>query len=61
MRPGRAAALLVLGEPRNLYRSFTRFGQSADPRVRLHDARHGTATLPLTPGVRLLPPVIGRQ
>ncbi|MEU4683457.1 tyrosine-type recombinase/integrase [Streptomyces xinghaiensis] len=33
-------------EPRNLYRSFTRVAESADLRViRLHDARHGCATL----------------
>lgn len=33
-------------EPRNVYRSFTRVAQSAGLRViRLHDARHGTATL----------------
>ncbi|MFF0480180.1 tyrosine-type recombinase/integrase [Streptomyces sp. NPDC004435] len=33
-------------EPRNLYRSFTRVAKNADLRVvRLHDARHGTATL----------------
>ncbi len=33
-------------EPRNLYRSFTRVARSAGLRViRLHDARHGTATL----------------
>ncbi len=39
-------------EPRNLYRSFTRVAQSASLRVlRLHDARHGTATLLTTAGV----------
>ncbi|MER5306638.1 site-specific integrase [Streptomyces sp. NPDC002773] len=33
-------------EPRNLYRSFTRVAKNAGLRVvRLHDARHGTATL----------------
>lgn len=33
-------------EPRNVYRSFTRVAASAGLRViRLHDARHGTATL----------------
>lgn len=40
-------------EPRNLYRSFTRVAKSAGLRViRLHDARHGTATLLTAAGVR---------
>ncbi|GGS65427.1 hypothetical protein GCM10010270_40920 [Streptomyces violaceus] len=39
-------------EPRNVYRSFTRVTQSAGLRViRLHDARHGTATLLTAAGV----------
>ncbi|MEV6292402.1 tyrosine-type recombinase/integrase [Streptomyces sp. NPDC051896] len=39
-------------EPRNLYRSFTRVAESAGLRViRLHDARHGTATLLTASGV----------
>lgn len=39
-------------EPRNLYRSFTRVAKNADLRVvRLHDARHGTATLLTAAGV----------
>ncbi|MFE0455788.1 tyrosine-type recombinase/integrase [Streptomyces sp. NPDC058914] len=41
-------------EPRNIYRSFTRVAQSAGLRVvRLHDARHGTATLLTAAGVAL--------
>ena len=39
-------------EPRNLYRSFTRVAKNAGLRViRLHDARHGTATLLTAAGV----------
>ncbi len=39
-------------EPRNVYRSFTRVAESASLRViRLHDARHGTATLLTAAGV----------
>lgn len=39
-------------EPRNVYRSFTRVAQSAGLRViRLHDARHGCATLLTAAGV----------
>ncbi len=39
-------------EPRNVDRSFTRVAQGADLRVvRLHDARHGTATLLTAAGV----------
>ncbi len=39
-------------EPRNLYRSFTRVAQDAGLRVvRLHDARHGCATLLTAAGV----------
>lgn len=39
-------------EARNVYRSFTRIAESAGIRViRLHDARHGTATLLTAAGV----------
>ncbi|MDI5971413.1 site-specific integrase [Streptomyces sp. SL13] len=39
-------------EPRNLYRSFTRVAASAGlPRVRLHDTRHGCASLLFAAGV----------
>lgn len=39
-------------EPRNVYRSFTRATEDALDRVaRLHDVRHGTATLLTTAGV----------
>jgi integrase len=38
-------------EPRNVYRSFTRVAADAGLRVvRLHDARHGCATLPTAVG-----------
>ncbi|MGI5449574.1 tyrosine-type recombinase/integrase [Streptomyces sp. CA-243310] len=44
-------------EPRNVYRSFTRVAKDAGLRViRLHDARHGTATLLTAAGV--LPRVV---
>ncbi|PJN40766.1 site-specific integrase [Streptomyces sp. CB02959] len=40
-------------EPRNLSRSFERIGQAADlPRIRLHDARHGCASLLFAAGVQ---------
>lgn len=40
-------------EPRNLSRSFERIGQSAGlPRIRLHDARHGCASLLFAAGVQ---------
>ncbi|WP_432138863.1 tyrosine-type recombinase/integrase [Streptomyces sp. bgisy154] len=39
-------------EPRNLYRSFLRISESADlPKVRLHDTRHGCASLLFAAGV----------
>ncbi|MGW2890355.1 site-specific integrase [Streptomyces griseoruber] len=39
-------------EPRNLYRSFLRISESASlPRVRLHDTRHGCASLLFAAGV----------
>ncbi|MEU2430768.1 site-specific integrase [Streptomyces sp. NPDC007861] len=39
-------------EPRNLYRSFQRVSESAGlPRVRLHDTRHGCASLLFAAGV----------
>ncbi|UUN27677.1 tyrosine recombinase XerC [Streptomyces sp. FIT100] len=39
-------------EPRNLYRSFQRISESAGlPRVRLHDTRHGCASLLFAAGV----------
>ncbi|NEV90115.1 site-specific integrase [Streptomyces tendae] len=39
-------------EPRNLYRSFLRISESAGlPRVRLHDTRHGCASLLFAAGV----------
>lgn len=39
-------------EPRNLYRSFLRIAASADlPQVRLHDTRHGCASLLFAAGV----------
>ncbi|MFD7548551.1 tyrosine-type recombinase/integrase [Streptomyces sp. NPDC059816] len=39
-------------EPRNLYRSFLRIGSSAKlPKVRLHDTRHGCASLLFAAGV----------
>ncbi|GKQ38507.1 hypothetical protein ALMP_50380 [Streptomyces sp. A012304] len=51
-------------EPRNLYRSFTRVAQSAGLRViRLHDARHGTATLLTAAGVapRVVMEILGHS
>ncbi|AOP46044.1 tyrosine-type recombinase/integrase [Streptomyces lydicus] len=40
-------------EPRNLSRSFERIGQAAGlPRIRLHDARHGCASLLFAAGVQ---------
>ncbi len=51
-------------EPRNLYRSFTRIAQSAGLRViRLHDARHGTATLLTAAGVapRVVMEILGHS
>lgn len=39
-------------EPRNLYRSFLRIAASADlPQIRLHDTRHGCASLLFAAGV----------
>lgn len=51
-------------EPRNVYRSFTRVAESAGLRViRLHDARHGTATLLTAAGVapRVVMEILGRR
>ncbi|WP_327577877.1 tyrosine-type recombinase/integrase [Streptomyces sp. NBC_00145] len=51
-------------EPRNVYRSFTRVAQSAGIRVvRLHDARHGTATLLTAAGVapRVVMEILGHS
>ncbi len=51
-------------EPRNLYRSFTRVAESAGIRViRLHDARHGTATLLTAAGVtpRVVMEILGHS
>lgn len=51
-------------EPRNVYRSFTRIAQSAGLRViRLHDARHGTATLLTAAGVapRVVMEILGHS
>jgi integrase len=51
-------------EPRNLYRSFTRVAHSAGLRViRLHDARHGTATLLTAAGVapRVVMEILGHS
>jgi site-specific recombinase XerD len=51
-------------EPRNLHRSFTRVAQSAGLRViRLHDARHGTATLLTAAGVapRVVMEILGHS
>jgi hypothetical protein len=53
----------VRSEPRNVYRSFTRVAQSAGLRViRLHDARHGTATLLTVAGVapRVVMEILGQ-
>lgn len=51
-------------EPRNVYRSFTRVARDAGPRVvRLHDARHGTATLLTAAGVppRVVMEILGHS
>ncbi|WP_424883316.1 tyrosine-type recombinase/integrase [Streptomyces sp. SLBN-8D4] len=51
-------------EPRNVYRSFTRVAQSAGLRViRLHDARHGCATLLTAAGVapRVVMEILGHS
>ncbi|MDX2297922.1 tyrosine-type recombinase/integrase [Streptomyces roseolus] len=51
-------------EPRNLYRSFTRVAKNAGLRVvRLHDARHGTATLLTAAGVppRVVMEILGHS
>ncbi|MEU1231459.1 tyrosine-type recombinase/integrase [Streptomyces sp. NPDC005828] len=51
-------------EPRNLYRSFTRVAKNADLRVvRLHDARHGTATLLTAAGIppRVVMEILGHS
>lgn len=51
-------------EPRNLYRAFTRVAANADIRViRLHDARHGCATLLTAAGVppRVVMEILGHS
>ncbi|MYU20284.1 site-specific integrase [Streptomyces sp. SID8352] len=51
-------------EPRNFYRSFVRVTESASLRViRLHDARHGTATLLTAAGVapRVVMEILGHS
>ncbi|MFE9013773.1 tyrosine-type recombinase/integrase [Streptomyces cyaneofuscatus] len=51
-------------EPRNIYRSFTRVAESAGLRViRLHDARHGCATLLTAAGVapRVVMEILGHS
>ncbi|GAA5611579.1 site-specific integrase [Streptomyces platensis] len=51
-------------EPRNVYRSFTRVAAGADLRVvRLHDARHGCATLLTAAGVapRVIMEILGHS
>ncbi|MFF3696646.1 tyrosine recombinase XerC [Streptomyces sp. NPDC002221] len=51
-------------EPRNVYRSFTRVAQDTGLRVvRLHDARHGTATLLTAAGVapRVVMEILGHS
>jgi integrase len=51
-------------EPRNVYRSFTRVAKNAGLRVvRLHDARHGTATLLIAAGVapRVVMEILGHS
>ncbi|QPP08350.1 site-specific integrase [Streptomyces bathyalis] len=51
-------------EPRNVYRSFTRVAQDAKLRViRLHDARHGCATLLVAAGVapRVVMEILGHS
>lgn len=51
-------------EPRNVYRSFTRVAQAAGLRVvRLHDARHGCATILTAAGVapRVVMEILGHS
>lgn len=51
-------------EPRNVYRSFTRIAESAGLRViRLHDARHGCATILTAAGVapRVVMEILGHS
>ncbi|GAA3811275.1 hypothetical protein GCM10022206_57430 [Streptomyces chiangmaiensis] len=51
-------------EPRNVYRSFTRVAKNAGLRViRLHDARHGCATLLTAAGVapRVVMEILGHS
>ncbi|MFJ2014715.1 tyrosine-type recombinase/integrase [Streptomyces globisporus] len=51
-------------EPRNVYRSFTRLAESAGLRViRLHDARHGCATILTAAGVapRVVMEILGHS
>lgn len=51
-------------EPRDVYRSFTRIADSACIRVvRIHDARHGTATLLTAAGVapRVVMEILGHS
>lgn len=51
-------------EPRNVYRSFTRVAESAGLRIiRLHDARHGRATLLTAAGVapRVVMEILGHS
>ncbi|MFD9923951.1 tyrosine-type recombinase/integrase [[Kitasatospora] papulosa] len=51
-------------EPRNVYRSFTRVAESAGLRViRLHDARHGCATILTAAGVppRVVMEILGHS
>lgn len=51
-------------EPRNVYRSFTRVAKDAGLRVvRLHDARHGCATLLVAAGVapRVVMEILGHS
>ena len=51
-------------EPRNVYRSFTRVARGAGLRVvRLHDARHGCATLLVAAGVapRVVMEILGHS
>ncbi|MFI9275141.1 Scr1 family TA system antitoxin-like transcriptional regulator [Kitasatospora sp. NPDC052896] len=51
-------------EPTNLYRSFVRVSSAADvPAIRLHDARHGCATLLVASGVppRVVMEILGHS
>ncbi|MFD8885179.1 tyrosine recombinase XerC [Streptomyces erythrochromogenes] len=51
-------------EPRNISRSFERIGEGAGlPRIRLHDARHGCATLLFAAGVapRVVMEILGHS